>query len=125
MSNDDINARRREQVKLNMLTVAAVAGKYYLIDGGYGNTPNYIALYRGVISPQDAKELFNLHHSSLRNAIERIFSVIKNRFPILKNTSSHSFVMATDVIIACCTLHNFTQIHSNSEYWIYEEYDLQ
>ena len=28
MSNDDINARRREWVKLNMLTVATVAGWY-------------------------------------------------------------------------------------------------
>ncbi|RWR86475.1 putative nuclease HARBI1 [Cinnamomum micranthum f. kanehirae] len=230
MSNDDINARRREQVKLNMLTVAAVAGwyidtyldkkpcrdstlsgaayvnellighlerfrqvchmerpifmelcnvirsknllcdtrditleeqlimflftighnavnrqvqerfqnsgKYYLVDAGYGNTPNYIAPYRGVryhlrefargsIGSQDAKELFNLHHSSLRNAIERVFGVIKNRFPILKNTSSHSFNMVTDVIIVCCTLHNFIHSYSNGEDWIYEEYDLQ
>ncbi|RWR77282.1 putative nuclease HARBI1 [Cinnamomum micranthum f. kanehirae] len=111
-------------------------GKYYLVDAGYGNTPNYIAPYRGVryhlrefargsIGPQDAKELFNLRHSSLRNAIERVFGVIKNRFPILKNTSSHSFDTVTDVIIACCTLHNFIHSHSNGEDWIYEEYDLQ
>lgn len=80
---------------------------------------------RGSIGPQDAKELFNLRHSSLRNAIERVFGVIKNRFPILKNTSSHSFDTVTDVIIACCTLHNFIHSHSNGEDWIYEEYDLQ
>ncbi|RWR86206.1 putative nuclease HARBI1 [Cinnamomum micranthum f. kanehirae] len=166
MSSNDINACRREQVKLNMLTVAAVAGwyidtyldkkpcrdsalsgaayvnellighlerfrqvcrKYYLVDAGYGNTPNYIAPYRGVryhlrefargsIGPQDAKELFNLRHSSLRNAIERVFGVIKNHFPILKNTSSHSFDTVTDVIIACCTLHNFIHSHSNGTF---------
>lgn len=39
--------------------------------------------------------------------------------------SSHSFDTVTDVIIACCTLHNFTHIHSNGEDWVYEEYDLQ
>ena len=82
-------------------------------------------LDRGSIGPQDAKELFNLRHSSLRNAIERVFGVIKKRFPILKNTSSHSFDTITDVIIACCILHNFIHIHSNGEDWIDEEYDIQ
>lgn len=81
-------------------------------------------LDRGSIGPQDAKELFNLRHSSLQNAIERVFSVIKNLCPILKNTSSHSFDTVTNVIIVCCTLHNFIRIHSNGEDWIPEEYDL-
>jgi len=33
--------------------------------------------------PKNPKELFNLRHASLRNAIERIFGVVKRRFPIL------------------------------------------
>jgi hypothetical protein len=34
-------------------------------------------------SPKNPKELFNLRHSSLRNAVERIFGVLKKRFKVL------------------------------------------
>ncbi|KAF3449097.1 hypothetical protein FNV43_RR09821 [Rhamnella rubrinervis] len=34
--------------------------------------------------PENANELFNLRHSSLRNVIERIFGIFKSRFTILK-----------------------------------------
>lgn len=32
--------------------------------------------------PQNAKELFNLRHAQLRNAIERIFGIMKRKFPL-------------------------------------------
>jgi hypothetical protein len=40
--------------------------------------------------PQNAKELFNLRHVSLRNVVERIFGVLKNRFQILARMPSFS-----------------------------------
>ncbi|XP_058740988.1 uncharacterized protein LOC131613326 [Vicia villosa] len=58
-------------------------GKYYLVDAGFMLTSGLITPYRGVRyhlkeysarnPPQNSKELFNLRHSSLRNAIERAF----------------------------------------------------
>jgi hypothetical protein len=51
--------------------------------------------------PQNFKELFNHRHASLRNVIERCFGVLKKRFPIL------SFEVMTDIVLACCILHNF------------------
>ncbi|RZC86733.1 hypothetical protein C5167_030077 [Papaver somniferum] len=55
-------------------------GKFYLADAGFANMPQFITPYRGVRyhlkefggnRPKCAKELFNLRHASLRNAIER------------------------------------------------------
>ncbi|KAG6500712.1 hypothetical protein ZIOFF_040562 [Zingiber officinale] len=62
------------------------------VDGGYPNRRQFLAPFRGVRyhlqeftgqgrHPENAKELFNLRHASLRNAIERIFgSVILMNF---------------------------------------------
>ncbi|XLR37987.1 hypothetical protein S83_022647 [Arachis hypogaea] len=57
--------------------------------------------------PENPKELFNLRHSSLRNAIERAFGVLKNRFPILSEMSRYNVDTVNEIIIACCILHNF------------------
>ncbi|KAG6484756.1 hypothetical protein ZIOFF_053281 [Zingiber officinale] len=52
---------------------------------------------------------FNLKHASLCNAIERAFGVLKKRFPIIASgTEPHYEInIRTDIILACCILHNF------------------
>jgi hypothetical protein len=60
-------------------------------------------LYR----PQNAQELFNLRHSSLRNAIERIFGVVKRRFPILTTRPEYPFHVQVNLVQALFILHNF------------------
>ncbi|XP_028768055.1 uncharacterized protein LOC114725688 [Neltuma alba] len=94
-------------------------GKYYLVDAGFMLTSGLITPYRGVRyhlkeysernPPQNYKELFNLRHSSLRNAVERAFGVLKKRFDILANSSEPTYgVKAQTLIIgACCILHNY------------------
>nr|KAJ0211521.1 hypothetical protein LSAT_V11C400162550 [Lactuca sativa] len=68
-------------------------GRYYLVDAGLPHTTTLMAPYRGVRyhlkeysarALENAKELFNLRHASLRNAIERAFGVLKRRFPIIR-----------------------------------------
>ncbi|CAI9302075.1 unnamed protein product [Lactuca saligna] len=63
------------------------------VDTGLPHSTTLIAPYRGVRyhlkeystrAPQNARELFNLRHASLRNAIERAFGVLKRRFPIIR-----------------------------------------
>ena len=63
---------------------------------GYINRSHLIAPYRGVRYhlkeysirfPENVKELFNLRHASLRNAIERAFGVLKKIFPIIASTT--------------------------------------
>ena len=59
--------------------------------------------------PQNDKELFNHRHASLRNVIERSFGVLKKRFPIIAGGTEpyYSFEIMTDIVLACCILHNF------------------
>ena len=87
---------------------------------------NIITPYRGVRyhlkeysrrGPQNAKELFNHRHSSLRNVIERTFGVLKKRFPIIASgTEPHYDVdTMTKIVLACCILHNFLRVVNNDE----------
>ncbi|KAL0355312.1 UNVERIFIED_CONTAM: hypothetical protein Sradi_3978100 [Sesamum radiatum] len=62
------------------------------------------------------EDMFNYAHSRLRNVIERCFSVLKKRFPILQ-WGMPSFLLnhQVDLVIACCTLHNFIRKFSNDD----------
>ena len=56
--------------------------------------------------PRNGKELFNLHHSSLRTTIERCFGILKKRFRVLDAEPFWSFPTQVDVVLACCIIHN-------------------
>jgi len=82
-------------------------------------TSGLITPYRGVRyhlkefsarnPPLNYKELFNLRHASLRNAIERAFGVLKKRFEILSNSTEPAYGVKAQklIIFACCILHNY------------------
>src|SRR5437667_4758184 len=61
-----------------------------------------------IYSPQTPQELYNLQHSSLRNAIERIFGVLKKRFEFPYN------VQVRLVKVLCC-LHNIIRLVSGDD----------
>jgi hypothetical protein len=94
-------------------------GKYWLGDAGYGNSEFVMAPYRGVRyhlkevkqadqKPENAKELFNLRHSSLRNVIERIFGVLKRQWQILGGKGcEYSIDTQVDLFCALIGLYNF------------------
>lgn len=92
--------------------------RYYLADAGYALTLMTLTPYRGVRyhlkewergkrKPQNAKELYNLRHSSLRNIVERAFGIVKKRFPLLTAMHSYSFPMQIDLVMCCFMIHNF------------------
>uniref|UniRef100_A0A452YXF3 DDE Tnp4 domain-containing protein n=1 Tax=Aegilops tauschii subsp. strangulata TaxID=200361 RepID=A0A452YXF3_AEGTS len=98
-------------------------GKFYLVDAGYANTPQFIAPYRGTRyhlqehgrfqqRPQCYKELFNLRHAQLRNHVERIIGILKARYPILKAATMFDIDTQVDTVVACCVLHNFIRLHN-------------
>ncbi|WVZ48956.1 hypothetical protein U9M48_000341 [Paspalum notatum var. saurae] len=91
-------------------------GKYYLVDSGYTLREGYMAPYRKAryhLKEFDAKghesvsEVFNYHHSCLRNIVERSFGVLKNKWQILKGIPFYSMEKQSKIIVACFALHNF------------------
>jgi DDE superfamily endonuclease len=112
-----------------------IMGKFYLGDCGYALSSTVLTPYRGVRyhlkewalgnrKPQNAKELFNLRHSSLRNAIERIFGVVKKRFPSLVTMRSFEFSFQCDLIMCALVLHNFIRLNQLYEDYFYDDDDV-
>jgi len=92
--------------------------KYYLVDSGYQLRRGFLTPYRkaryhlkeyGMLSPQNAREIFNHRHSSLRNAIERAFGILKKRFAMLGSGNEPCYSVRTqaDIVLATCILQNY------------------
>ncbi|XP_019055946.1 PREDICTED: uncharacterized protein LOC104613038 [Nelumbo nucifera] len=90
-------------------------GKYYLVNAGFALKSGFLTPYRstryhlkewGAYQPENPKELFNLRHASLRNAVERIFGVLKKWFPLLVSEQHYPFKTQVKFVSACCILHN-------------------
>ncbi|KAL0290456.1 UNVERIFIED_CONTAM: hypothetical protein Sangu_2573200 [Sesamum angustifolium] len=102
-------------------------GKYYLVDAGFTNYQCFLAPYRGTRYPlaeyrgngrryRTPQDLFNHAHSRLRNVNERCFGVLKKQFPILQwGMTSYLLKHQVDLVIACCTLHNFIRKFSHDD----------
>lgn len=99
-----------------------ILGKYYLGDAGYGLSRTVLTPYRGVRyhlrefelngqGPSNSRELFNHRHSSLRNTVERVFGVVKRRFPVLVTMSPYDFDFQCEIVQCCFLLHNFVRIN--------------
>ncbi|XP_058080687.1 uncharacterized protein LOC131228855 [Magnolia sinica] len=108
-------------------------GKYYLVDADFANAPGFLAPFRGVryhlkefrqgCQPRIKEELFNLRHSSLRNAIERAFGVLKARFSILKIASGYPLNTQVNIVAACCILHNHIINEKHDQELDFENYN--
>lgn len=109
-------------------------GKYYLADAGYTSTRmTLIPFSSGVryylkewlqprvdaeqsrrkqtdLRPIDEKELFNLRHSSLRNVVERVFGVLKQRFHILEKRPRYDRATQIQLVYALYALYNFIRL---------------
>lgn len=75
----------------------------------YRGVRYHLKEYSATNPPQNHRELFNLRHSSLRNAIERAFGVLKKRFEILSSSTEPTYGIRAQkqFVIACCILHNY------------------
>lgn len=81
----------------------------------YRGTRYHLREY-GIRRPQNARELFNLRHSSLRVTVERAFAALKNRFKILYNKPFHPYKTQVKLVLACCILHNWILRHGVDEH---------
>jgi hypothetical protein len=95
------------------------ASKYYLADTGYIYSNITLSPYRGYryhlkesvlakAKPSYKEELFNLRYAQLRNEVERIFRVVKRRFPILGKKYKYGNIIRQQQLVYTLTgLHNF------------------
>lgn len=86
-------------------------------DAGFANCDKVLAPYKAVRyhlqewkkcknRPRNKEELFNYRHAQLRNVIERIFGVIKNRFKQLKLARPFKVRAQIRLVGALCCVHN-------------------
>ncbi|KAK9135797.1 hypothetical protein Syun_015127 [Stephania yunnanensis] len=99
-------------------------GKYYLVDKGYPDRRGYLVPYFKTryhqnqfenVGPNNAKEVFNRAHSSLRSCIERSFGVLKKRWKILNVMPQFSVQTQIDIIIAAFALHNYIRKNAQDD----------
>ncbi len=104
-------------------------GKFFIVDGGYANTPSFLAPYRGVRyhlkefgyghqRPSNHKELFNHRHALLRNHIERAIGVLKKCFPILKVGTLHNIKNQVKIPAVAVVFHNIIRMHNGDDGWL-------
>ncbi|XP_042980024.1 uncharacterized protein LOC122310210 [Carya illinoinensis] len=96
------------------------SGYYYLVDAAFPCIEMFMPPYpreryhRSGCYNEDGfqgyKDYFNYRHSSLRNIIERTFSLLKRRFRILYAMPPYRPVRQGMIITACCTLYNMIKI---------------
>ncbi|KAH9078343.1 hypothetical protein Ae201684P_019434 [Aphanomyces euteiches] len=110
-----------------------------ILDAGFALTKTCLTAYRGTRyhlkefgrgsqRPRTKKELFNLRHAQLRNVIERIFGIVKKRFPVLSYPVEYSYTFQVDLVLSLCTLHNFIRLQNftdDFESQVIEELRLQ
>ncbi len=103
--------------------ISLPAGKYFVADSGYSDKTGYGGLalspytatryhlrewYHASECPSTKEDWFNLRHAQLRNVVERIFGVFKNRFHIFdKPRDGYSIQDQVSLVYALTGLHNF------------------
>ncbi|KAL4340384.1 hypothetical protein GQ457_08G015210 [Hibiscus cannabinus] len=116
-----ILSNRVEQLSFPMPSTS----KYYVVDAGYPNIPEFLAPFRGQRyhshdfigrhQPKGKEELFNMRHSSVRNVIERSIGVLKKRFAILRDMPNYPLRKQRYIPKACCTVHNFIRLEAEKD----------
>ena len=106
-----------------------ITGKYYLCDLGYANTDSFLTPYRGEryhlqeyqglgnAPYRSVKDKFNHRHAQLRNAVERAFGVLKNRFQTLREGNLYPFRTQLMIVLACCVVHNFIRRENGEDFY--------
>jgi hypothetical protein len=112
-------------------------GRLWLADAGYGQRPGLLTPYKSVryhlreqvlagMEPRTKEELFNLRHAMLRNVIERVFGVLKQRFRILNTPLEYDIDTQSKLVMVLCALHNFIRHRANgAEDSFYHDADVE
>jgi hypothetical protein len=75
--------------------------------------PVHLSRAEGLV--RDHFELFNLRHASARNAVERVFGVMKKRFKVLDDPMHYSIGIQAQLLPGLCALHNFLRMKNDPQ----------
>ncbi|KAF4528890.1 hypothetical protein B566_EDAN017333 [Ephemera danica] len=78
-------------------------------DGGYASTYKMLVPYRDPSTPQQIR--YNNAQIKARNSVERLFGVLKARFPCLGQILRLKLSTSQAVILTCCVFHNLAMEH--------------
>lgn len=96
----------------------------YMIVGdpnpAYPMLPWLIKGYSGSLSAEE--ESFNVYLNSARVSVEMAFGRLKARWRILCKKMDCAHTFSPQIILACCTLHNFVESHKEQFFteWLEE-----
>jgi hypothetical protein len=79
-----------------------------------------ISHYNVLSSPQNPKELFNMHHVLARNVIKQIFGILKWHFWILQIPMEYDMRIQVLIPSALAALYNFIWQYEPGEIHIYD-----
>lgn len=83
-----------------------IQNTFYIGDGGYKLKPYLMTPFR---KPRTVEERrYNNKHTSTRNVVERCFGILKNRFRSIIGSRGLHYEpkKVTQIVNACCALHN-------------------
>lgn len=79
---------------------------YLLGDAGYPCLSYFLTPFREPHTPRERR--YNQIHIQKRNIIERLFGVLKRRFPCLQRGLATNVTTTCYIIVACAVLHNIS-----------------
>ena len=62
------------------------------------------------------ERIFNYSLSLARRVVENAFGILASMFPVLLTTTNLSPELMQNVVLACCTLHNFLKEKKSANY---------
>ena len=95
-----------------------------LSDRAYPATLWQVKPYKQIIMLNHSQKKFNKALSSARVTIERAFGVLKGHWRCLLKRLDNNLENIPDIILACCVLHNITQLKGDN-YIDYDDVILQ
>ncbi|KAF5451604.1 hypothetical protein F2P56_026697 [Juglans regia] len=110
---------RLGRVAQNVLAIADFDMKFIFVYTGWEKYAHDAHVFHHAASDLEALCALKINGLSVRNIVERTFSVIKERFTILSNMPPYSVGRQGLIITACCALHNYIRTVTPDD-WIFQ-----
>lgn len=87
----------------------------FIADDAFALSPFLMKPYTHETNNVDER-IFNYRLSRARRVVENAFGILSSRFRVLKTTIALEPCKVEDIVLACCTLHNFHSSHCKNLY---------